>query len=47
MDWNQNGVKSKWTKIGMKNENQNKLFTLTMEIKIVMNFIAINMFTLV
>ena len=30
----------------MKNKNQNKLFTLTVEIEIGMNYIAIDMFTL-
>lgn len=43
---NRNGLQLEWTGIEIGNENQNKLFTLTVKIGIQINCIPINMFAL-
>lgn len=45
MGRDRNELESKWVKIGIENINQNKLFTLVVGIRIVMN-IVINVFIL-
>lgn len=42
LNWNQNDLESKWVRMGMENENQNKLFVWTVGIKIRMSWIVIN-----
>ena len=41
-----NGLESEWVVIRMRNENQNKLFILSVRITIRMSYITIYVFTL-
>lgn len=46
MGWNRKKLKSELTEIRIRNRNQIKLFILTVQIRIKMSWIAIDVFTL-
>lgn len=46
MKWDWNGLELKWARIGMKNVNQNKQFTLPIGIEIRMSCTTVDVFAL-